>query len=306
MGETEIRVAPWLEIPLEEMGDAGEGTFHTRQVPSSGMAGPIIDRGKRLIVQAELGDVIHGSSTPEGEPATLLILDFRFLSASHERRFRAVEIELEFWNTKVDGDPVLVKIAPAGVFHLNPTARLEESIITMGAGLGLSGGGAFVTIGANAHASWSRYSATQLTDATSLAGSLHRRGRNWGKPNTARLVMNENPAQKDGVPTQLRAAMLLERAEPDEPFEMRVHVKASVDMRYQSTQLLKQWAGRDITKDSVLFDPSARAGLGQASVTAIDRASLAAVDLASLCNEGNRYPPLKDAEEGREEREASF
>ncbi|KAF4624937.1 hypothetical protein G7Y89_g13235 [Cudoniella acicularis] len=283
-------VEPWLTIPLEQT--AG-GSFHTREgavKQAQEQHSTMIDYGARLIVQAELGDVVHGYMNENGDAATLLVISFRFLSPSRQRRFRQAEIEVQFNDQlgRHDHDPEVVRVAPDGHFQLNPTTRLEETSVS--AGVGIQGGPATGFISVGAQATWERRKTLEFTDATSLTGSRHRRGRNYGAMNTMRLVMDENPGQKDGVPSQLRGLVMLKRDAPDAPFLMQLRVKTVVDVRYRIGELLQTWVGSRIKADPVCFDPNrepARGLRGSGNVwdlSGLDRNNLADVNLAELCN----------------------
>jgi hypothetical protein len=47
-------------------------------------------------MQGDLVQVLHGTLVPNGAPATLIVIDFRFVSMALSRRFRSVKIALQF------------------------------------------------------------------------------------------------------------------------------------------------------------------------------------------------------------------
>jgi hypothetical protein len=77
----------------------------------------LVDRDDRgIVVQADLVDVIHGFLSPDGVLATLITIEFRFISARVSRRVRSATIKLRFGDLEArsEFDPEVFSIAPEG------------------------------------------------------------------------------------------------------------------------------------------------------------------------------------------------
>jgi hypothetical protein len=80
------------------------------------------NHGQSLIARAEIINVTSGTLTPQGEPATLIILRFTFnsLNQSSNRRFVSATIKVEFSDflSRSALDPEVYKIYPTTMFVL--------------------------------------------------------------------------------------------------------------------------------------------------------------------------------------------
>jgi hypothetical protein len=89
------------------------------------------DIGKRShIVQAQLAHICHGTMSPSGVPATLLVMLFAFQPRGHNKRFKSVEITMTFSgdaNVGVGGvKPEVYGISPLHEWSIFPSEKTEE------------------------------------------------------------------------------------------------------------------------------------------------------------------------------------
>lgn len=264
-------------IPLLPVGDEGS-SFRVRNAPGGEIQRPhLVDRGSDFTVQGDLVSVLHGHFTPEGDQATLIIAEFRFLSSKSSRRFRRAMITWQFANSDPnDGtDPEVVRIAPYGHFSINPTSKSVETKrsanISAQAGLGVG------SLGTGA--AWELTESINKKDQTTLAGTIRLEGRTYGESNTARWTFSENKSQSDGIPTLLRAAVLLRR-KSDAQFVATIKIDAKVDMLYSLGNQFQRLFGDTWNDDLVYFDPQLKP-TGEPLVD-IDPENLSSYDLKSI------------------------
>ncbi|PQE04948.1 ankyrin-3 protein [Rutstroemia sp. NJR-2017a BBW] len=122
-------------------------------------------------------------------------------------------------------DPVVHAISPDGQWALNKTDRVQN--VKWGANAGLKAGVAPVDLEAGLR--WEVEEVKSRNFSTALTGSkrIMRRGFN-GEENTVIWTLEENGDKADGLPTFMRAAVLLRRPY-DVPFTFTVKVKTDVD-----------------------------------------------------------------------------
>lgn len=149
--------------------------------------------------------------------------------------------------TERKGDPEVYRIAPFESMAMVPTTALEEKKRWADFKLGappLAGFQAGTELG------WERTVISETTDATRIIGTMDLRGRNYGEPNGVSWTLLENEAQRTGVPTVLRTAILLKRRN-DAKFRCTVKLDVNVDFRSK----LERMIGGKPRDDPVLFDP---------------------------------------------------
>lgn len=264
-------------IPLLPVGDEGS-SFRVRNAPGGEIQRPhLVDRGSDFTVQGDLVSVLHGHFTPEGDQATLIIAEFRFLSSKSSRRFRRAMITWQFANSDPnDGaDPEVVRIAPYGHFSINPTSKSVETkrSANISAQAGLSVGSL------ETGAAWELTEYINKKDQTTLAGTIRLEGRTYGESNTARWTFSENKSQSDGIPTLLRAAVLLRR-KSDAQFVATIKIDAKVDMLYSLGNQFQRLFGDTWNDDLVYFDPQLKP-TGEPLVN-VDPENLSSYDLKSI------------------------
>ncbi|QYS95165.1 hypothetical protein H0G86_002475 [Trichoderma simmonsii] len=213
-----------VEIELHPVGPDGN-EFRTKPGKEFSSVVAQSNRSDALLMRANIANITHGELTPDGEPATLLIFEFRFISMQSSRRFTSCIISVIF--TDANGDPELqpevYRIAPEGVFALNKTS-LKKSVT-----LSVDGrvGGQASPFSANAGYKWEMTERKQKDYWTRLSGTK-KLLRGSHHDDAAMWSMEENKNTKDGIPTFLRTAILLRR-DTDEPFSLTVEVTSEVD-----------------------------------------------------------------------------
>jgi hypothetical protein len=190
-------------------------------------------RDSNLSYQAELFAVTHGTIVPEGNQAVLLILDFHFAGSIQQgRRFKHVELTVAFGQKGQPigqrPDPIVKQIAPAGTFGMDGTKESVEQVAEGNANV--NAGPSLATVGIGG-----RYQKTTTVDHmkyATLHGKKWIQKRNRGTQNAAIWTLDENHVSKNGVPPQLRAAILVEVPQDCGPFKAELTVKANVDLLY--------------------------------------------------------------------------
>lgn len=273
--------APQFTIPLFAEGDE-DSAFRLSNTPGGEEQRPhIIQYGSDLAVHADLFSIRHGTFTPGGEAATLVVIDFRFVgSGSHVRRFRKAMIEIKFapWNQPVgsEHDPEVSSIAPFGFFAWDPSTQEEESKISLTASASTGGLGA-LGIGAG----WEATKKMKKEDRTTLFGSMRIEGdRNYGGQNTARWTVNENGIERHGIPSLLRTAILV-KPKSEEKFRAFVEIKTDVDILYGAKQRIDKFFGKHIV-DPVYFDTEANRKPFGPTLTGVQMTNLSICDLKAI------------------------
>jgi hypothetical protein len=189
----------------------------------------LLQRGSDLLVKGRLVDVIHGYLKPGGLPATLIVAKFNFLGSTSSRRFHYAKISWEFYDSeKRDGyDPEVIKISLDGQFSMNESSMNQTTKINTNTTIGAGFGPANASIGGG----WERAQSLDKSDRITLFGSSTFAPGNFGEPNGAMWVLNENRSQKNGIPDTLISAVLLRR-KPTRKFIGTIQVKAKVDFTY--------------------------------------------------------------------------
>lgn len=242
-------------ISLLRTGDEGSA-FRVQNSPGELQRRHIIDRGSEFTLQGDLIKVVHGRYSPGGDPATLIVTEFRFLSCDNTRRFREATIELLFADSvesEPDGsrDPEVVKIAPIGRNSMNPTQEEWTSKRTASAS-GEAGSGSIGRLGGSV--SWEISKVFGKEYRASVNGAVRIEGRNQGTKNQARWSLLENASRADGIPSLLRSAILLRR-KSDDQFVATIKIKAKVDTLHSLQSTLQNLLGKTPKDDPVFFDP---------------------------------------------------
>ncbi|KAF8244125.1 hypothetical protein K440DRAFT_610567 [Wilcoxina mikolae CBS 423.85] len=249
-------------IPLIPMGD-DRAAFRLQNSPGELQRPHIVQRDiSDLTVQADLFSVMHGSDTPGGLPATLVVIDFRFLgSHSDGRRFRKAIIDICFARENEQAgnefDPVVCQIAPYGTFAMNPSIQQQETTLSTttsaNTGLGLS------TLGICA--GFERKTTTEREKCTMLFGSRRIQGRTHGLKNSARWMLLENDFDRRGIPSLLRTAILI-NPRTSGKFRALVTIKADVNMVYSALSNIESLLGKAVVDPVCFGDESTRTPLG--------------------------------------------
>lgn len=246
-----------FQFVLKPEGNEG-ATFHTLNAPGQVERQNVYDYGSALNMQMNLVDVIHGTMSPEGLPATLVIADFQFISHEKSRRFRRAVIELRFRDLDPNDDnpPEVYDIAPQGSFSMNQTEKTQELKRAAKADVGA----AFVA-NVTTGLEWSLTEKQTKYSSARLTGIMTMKDRNMEPRNVAKWSLEENEKDNKGIPSLLRAAILLRRR-TNERFLANVRLETkinwmthySLETRTGGGDVEDRTGGGDI--DPVTFDPS--------------------------------------------------
>lgn len=230
----------------------------TTEVQSYRQRRQIIERGSphSLLVQTSVVQVVHGTLS-NGEPASLIVTDFRFISRARSRRFKSATINYTFKAVEPDATgPTVIDIAPRGYVSLTPTGTMI--VLPRGSSTSSSSEGSDNSARSSISGSlWERSESKMTLDQTLVAGTMRSELSKSGETDTARWMLSENESQKTGIPTLLRTAILLERKKKEEnqKFLATVDIKASVDLAYSMRNAVDMLIGRIAKDDPITFDP---------------------------------------------------
>ena len=261
-----------LTVPLVPQGDAGSAYRLLNEYEGQIERPNVLDYGTNLNVQVDLVEVIYGTLAPEGDLATLIIADFQFSSLDPPRRFHSARITFHFRDSdpKDRNPPEVLKIAPQGLFSMNHTEKQQE--LKRGVNLSVSGG--YGPAGISLGFDWRLTESMTRHDYAKLTGVRNVIDRGRPPKNAAVWSLDENPSDDKGIPSFLRAVILLKR-KSYENFIAIVSVDAKVDWKYK----LEKRAGR-VKVDPVTFDPDPTRPCN--TVHGIDPKNLGLIDLNEL------------------------
>ncbi|KAF8544886.1 hypothetical protein BDD12DRAFT_813776 [Trichophaea hybrida] len=273
-------------IPLFPVGDDGSA-FRLRNIPGGEMQRPhVIQYGSELAVHADIFNVKHGTFTPGGDPATLVVFDFRFVgSESHGRRFRKAIIDVRFapWDRPVgsENDPEVSSIAPLGFCAWNPSTEEKETKLSFTVSANTGG-----LVGMGIGSSWETTKKMTKEKRTTLFGSMRIEGkRDYGTQNTAKWLINENEIESHGIPSHLRTAILV-KLKGKEKFQAIIEINAEVDILYGAKKRIDELFGKHVV-DPVYFDAEDKRKPFGPEITNIDTTNLSMCDLRAI---GSQLP----------------
>jgi hypothetical protein len=270
-----------FEIPLFTEGDRG-ASFRLRNKPGETQRGHIMQRGSDLTIQGDFYSITHGSFTPGGDAATLLVIDFRFTgSSTRNKRFKTAKIEVRFgsYGDGVGEDPEVRKIAPHGSFALDSATETVSTTLSANTSGQAGAGPATLGIGAG----WEKTKTTTRQASCTLTGSLWIDGRDMGSPNMGRWKIGENQIEKRGIPTLLRTALLITQCLPTS-FQALVTVHTEVNLAHAVTEQVRRLIGHQVVDvvDPIIFAQGPTRQPAGAQLAGIDTENLSACDLEQL------------------------
>lgn len=208
-------------------GDEGSG-FRTRNEPGEKFRGVLVNTPHRstLSVRGSIVEIRHGTLAPDGNPASLLVFEFRFQSGAENRRFRNATITVRFSdaNAQAQLDPEVYRIAPDKSHRLHKTVTPKEITRGVNASLNVGTGLAGGALGFQ----WEVREPKAIEHSARLSGRPMLMEKDFGRDNAAEWSMEEHTGSKDGIPTFLRTAVLLQRR-ADLPFRMTLQIESKVD-----------------------------------------------------------------------------
>lgn len=264
-----------ISVEMVEGAESDEhSTYRTQNDPRRPQQRQnVVERKGAVDVRCTALDVVHGYLEPEGDPATLLVFEFRLDSRKRARRIMDASISFTFASDdpKIAGDPEVIQIAPRGRMILVPTKQQEST--TRGGDVNIGGGVMGATLGGSAK--WEKTVSRETSDATAVVGSIDLVGRNYGGSNSASWTLLENKSMATGVPALVRTAVLLKREDDETDFRASFKIHAQADM----VSSLEKVFGRTPRDDPILYSPTLKP---TNKLRKYDRDRLGAVDLAEL------------------------
>lgn len=237
-----------FDIELHEAPEVGDDAdYHLLNKPGGeNQRKHILQEGKPkdLTLHGDLYAVVHGTLTPNGDDATLIVMQFTFAgSTSCERRFRKVEIKIKFANGEdafgTASDPVVKTIAPEGEFVVGEQST-ETSSTKLTAGISVPvAQGTGVELKAGLHHSTTTVRSSRAT----IFGTKRIEMRRYGSPNMALWKLTEDKIGKTGVPSSLRAAILVV-PQTEDGFRAIVEVDATADAMFAAEVKSRRWLGK--------------------------------------------------------------
>lgn len=280
-----MREAATFSLDLFPTGDDASG-YRTSNDPSEPyQRRTITNREGVMVAKCILSQVVHGRLGPlegfdedEDAPATLIVLDFTFDSLKKAGRIEAAEVTFHFTegSGSEDGDPAVVRIQPAGSMKLVETSQSVDTKTSGGFNIGAPPLAGFE---AGAQLNWEQSKTKVAHDAIRLVGTTRQEGRDFGDDNAASWHLFENTTQKTGVPTAVRASILLKR-EHDRPFQCIFKMKLKLDFKSSLENAFNTVMGQRVIDDPVLFDPAKKPTKRQLEL--FDVGKLASTDLRLL------------------------
>ncbi|KAF7952196.1 uncharacterized protein EAE97_001693 [Botrytis byssoidea] len=239
---------PSFDIEMLTTGDENSG-FHTKNDPSDPWQRKnIINRKGAIDIKCTCVDIVHGNFEQNNNTyGTLLVLLLRIDPRKRSRRVASANISLKFTGMKPGGArPEIVAISLDGRFEMVETTHNEET----SKGNKINAGGGALSLEANAEFMWEKKTSADITDSTTIVGSIDLIGFDYGPDNCASWSLIENGTRKTGVPSSMQVGILLKRKHND-PFKCIVEIKAEVDFMSG----LERVFGAKAKDDPVFFDP---------------------------------------------------
>ncbi|KAI9765231.1 MAG: hypothetical protein M1840_007723 [Geoglossum simile] len=275
-------------INLFHTGDEG-AAFRLQRKPGEIQHAHLIQEESELSVKADLFSVLHGTRSPGGDAASLIVIDFLFTgSDSRRRRFREATIDVQFAleNDKPGRglEPVVDKIAPFGAFRMSPSTRVTSTTLSANATISGSGGPVALGIGGG----WQETHSLNEEGWATMSGYLRIEGRIDGSCNAARWKLRENEQQKHGIPSSLRIAILL-LPKSTQRFRAFVSIDTSVNILSATQQRIKRFLGGGLV-DPIYFDEEGRRKPFGPQPVNVDINNLSHCDLGTLNFDGPSGP----------------
>lgn len=281
----------FFKLELTYQGELGG--FHTRNEPGKKQRKVVTSRGgkkrSRFSINSTAKAIIHGTMDEVScAPATLLVYDFEFSCHKSSARIKEAEIAFDFQpkDGSASSGPSVTAIKPKGTHAMIETSEKKTNKLDVEGNLGVN----FAGLGLGGKVAPGKSVEKTTTHATVITGVTP--ADDWGNQYTAHWSLIENTSQESGVPSFLRAVILLRRETNDE-FICVPFIEAKFDLKSQLYTLLST----ETPDDPILFDPEYEPFNDLEDVNfRIDSKNLAAVDLDELwdCTFYNKFgQPIK-------------
>jgi hypothetical protein len=189
----------------------------------------LFQKGDVLTSKATIAMLYHGTLTPNGEEATLLIVDFRFLKDNNSDRFLNAKMRLFFRDLDEEdaaSSPLVYRIAPEDSFSIEPGVDVWK--ITQTGKLGISGG--YGGVSGKAEMDIKREGKTEVQHSILLTGKKKLETGGFLGETMAVWSLDEDKVKSEGIPTVLRTAVLLKRP-PGRSFKIDTELETEVNWR---------------------------------------------------------------------------
>ncbi|KAB5546850.1 hypothetical protein GE09DRAFT_193041 [Coniochaeta sp. 2T2.1] len=218
-----------------------------------------------LTVQCDMAQVIHGTMTKGGSPATLVVFQFVFLPRSNSRRFKNATIIIEF-----DGGCNVEKITPHNSWAMLKSKKEQKISHSISPSLEAAFGPGKASMGYT----WQLEESIELEGFARIEGMTRSLGQSasFGEKriNTVMWTLRENNTKqvKSGIPSFVQAAVLLRRERTSEPlgakFGTDIVIRGEVDNREWAKdrwkEAVKGMAGKRHKGENVIFNPALNRG----------------------------------------------
>lgn len=272
-----------FEIPLFDVGPEDAGFRVENELDANGdpkLQRDRVDQHKTsdIMYQANIFAIVHGTMTPKGKPGVLIIMDFHFVSNPQGRRFRTVDITVAFGREDRPigsaDEPAVVQMAPHGTFGMDEYSRTQEDTMEIHGSAAASSTLASLGIGG----SFQRKLIDEKKSYAVLDGIPWIEVRNEGAWNSAKWHIRENRKLKNGVPPQLRTAILL-----SVPENTKIRAELNTEAKIGNLQKMERKVGARTGLHPVYFDSSEgkKLDLGP-TLKDVDKTNLSACDLAAI------------------------
>jgi len=242
-----------LRIDLRPVEDDGRGSFISTATESPQHKRPLVrENPLALSVQGRLVAVIHGTLSSR-EPASLIITDFEFAPNTKVQRLLSATITYTFEGVKpTSHGPTLLSIAPEylSIKRTNTDMDIRRP--------GVSARSSTTTDESISGKKWDSEDGPMVVSQTTVAGITKWGSRQFDGPDTARWVLEENPEEKNGIPTFLRTAVLIlrENKEADDPFKAGVEITVELISNSLTKGSVRKMAGKSAIDDPIVFLPN--------------------------------------------------
>ncbi|KAJ5644509.1 hypothetical protein N7507_010520 [Penicillium longicatenatum] len=224
-----------------------EGTnFHLRNPPgheNRGIFANTQNDSSPLQTKLKIAEIHNGTMMADGKewPATMLVLDLRFLSSKKEHRYKSASVTLTFKNKDPDqpNRPHVYEVAPEKIHLLARTESTRKQ--TFGASLGAQTGGGIATGDVGVY--W------EVVQEKSEYGNVRVTGRSHASSDQlyedeVTWSMQENGQRRQGIPSFLQTAVLLRHTEHCD-WTVSMRVESQVNSKSEALRFVKLRDDRD-------------------------------------------------------------
>ncbi|KAI1200791.1 hypothetical protein F5X97DRAFT_339961 [Nemania serpens] len=219
----------FFPIALAEEGGA-RSSLRTRNSEGETLRDVLINQGNngpKFIANAEIVGLVSGSLTENGPPATIIVFRFYFINLDRDvdRRFVSAKIKVEFGDARSRGnmDPVVYAISPDGETRLDKLTQSKDEEKGIHSSVNCINGLDFGF-------EW-KVSQTKEKDfyAKQMGIKFNNRTTFTGSDNMAIWQLAEHTSKKQGIPSFLQTAVLLQRRGNDKII-MNIAIETETDV----------------------------------------------------------------------------